>query len=930
MARRGRWVLHAAWLLAATAFAAEGPGQWSALISPQNSFSFSFLKDEKPVCQTQIIGWGPRWAWVGIGATTKAAGPELTVSAPFAASKGNVIGLTCHAQKSAERSVAFRCDLTADKDVPLTALVVVFSMAKPYQAGEVVLTHTDGQESTLPLSFAFIAAKPLTSKATLKSKEAGDIVLAFDPPCEVQFDNGMRVVLASGVYKQGARSVTITATTPGPVAFLATQEDVDRFTKVLPGPEWFAFEPKNDTGPSVIGVEPWLEKPAGKHGGVRVVGDHFAFEDGTPVKLWGTNLSYGLSAPSKKDAELTAARFAKYGVNGVRFHKFTNPNGWEGIGDPNDMTKMHPGGLDRMDYFCKQLRDHGVYYGWSHSFAVHLRPGNRDRLAAYDEIAASKKGNTYALINFAEDVQDLMIEMVVNLLKHENPHTGVRYADDPVLSYIELQNEDDIFFYTSSNALNGCPTYQEIFHKRFADWLKAKYGSEEKLKEAWKTALKPGERIDDGTIVPQLNPWFFGSDHLPGQKDGERQRLLDTAQFLHEVQNKFYLRFVKAIREAGYKGPLVGSPWQAPSMVPHYYNLRSDYLVGYIDRHNYFGGGLYNTMLSKPGSGYFSSGLQQVVDRPFGLSEWIHVYPSLYSAEGPAVIAAYGLGLQGWDASYEFQSSSAGGGFASIVGKFPWGVWDADVPTQIGQYPALARMVLRGDVKESEVISTRKVSLQELATGTFSFSDKVSQQGDIKTFGGSVPPEALAAGRLVVAFTEKPEPSTFPDMAKYVKDSTITSATGQLVWTYGDKGFFTVNTPGTKAVVGFAEGKEIPLGNVKIALACPYASIFLTALEPKATLADAKSALLTAVARNSNTGFKIFTPDNKVIDNGGPPILLEPVKAAITIAGRPVAAVNVLDHDGRRTDRTLPVANGSFTLDAARDKALYYEVVFGE
>ncbi len=123
--------------------------------------------------------------------------------------------------------------------------------------------------------------------------------------------------------------------------------------------------------------------------------------------------------------------------------------------------------------------------------------------------------------------------------------------------------------------------------------------------------------------MPQTNPWFFGDDHLPGQKGGQRQRLLDNAAFLHEVQNKFYARFVKAIRDAGYKGPLCGSPWQAPAMLPHYYNLRSDYLVGYIDRHNYFGGGLLDSMLAKPGSGYFSSGLQQVVDRPFGLSEWI-------------------------------------------------------------------------------------------------------------------------------------------------------------------------------------------------------------------------------------------------------------------------------------------------------------------
>ena len=308
--------------------------------------------------------------------------------------------------------------------------------------------------------------------------------------------------------------------------------------------------------------------------------------------------------------------------------------------------------------------------------------------------------------------------------------------------------------------------------------------------------------------MPQLNPWFFGEDHLPGQKGGARRRLLDTAAFLHDVQDRFYSRFVKAIRDAGYKGPLNGSPWQAPSMVPHYYNLYSDYKVGYIDRHNYFEGqgpDMFASMLTQPGSGYFSSGLQQVIDRPFGLSEWIHVYPNVYAAEGPAIIAAYGMGLQGWDASYEFQSQADRRVFDDIAGQFPWGVWEADVPTSLGQYPALARMIYRGDVKEGEVISVRRVSPADLAEGRFSFSDKVEQQGDVKTFGGSVPPEALAAGRVVVEFTDKSQPSQLPDMSRYRQGSVIKSVTGQLAWDTAGQGFFTVNTPGTKAVVGFAE-----------------------------------------------------------------------------------------------------------------------------
>ena len=125
-------------------------------------------------------------------------------------------------------------------------------------------------------------------------------------------------------------------------------------------------------------------------------------------------------------------------------------------------------------------------------------------------------------------------------------------------------------------------------------------------------------------------------------------------------------------------------------MLPHYYNLNSDYKVGYIDRHNYFDGKgpeMFASMLTRPGSGYLGSGLQQVVDRPFGLSEWIHVYPNVYAAEGPAIVAAYGMGLQGWDASYEFQSQAEppglrrhrrrlplgrlGGGRAHVAGPVP-------------------------------------------------------------------------------------------------------------------------------------------------------------------------------------------------------------------------------------------------------------------
>jgi hypothetical protein len=364
-------------------------------------------------------------------------------------------------------------------------------------------------------------------------------------------------------------------------------------------------------------------------------------------------------------------------------------------------------------------------------------------------------------------------------------------------------------------------------------------------------------------------------------------------------------------------------------MLPHYYNLLSDYEVGYIDRHDYFGGGFADTMLRTPGGGDFSQGLQQVAGRPFGVSEWITTYPSLYAAEGPVIMAAYGLGLQGWSASYEFQSlSKLPPSPKASAGSLPFRIWNVDLPTQIGQYPILSRMIMRGDVKTAPVISSRRISPEDLEKGEFNFTEAFRQAGDVKTFTGSVPAESLAAGRDVVEFVDKTTPSTFPDMSKYTEGSTITSATGQLKWESND-GVITIETPGTQGYVGFAGGKQLAFGNLTIAPTTPYASILVTAADLKNTLADDGRVLISAVARNSNSGFRVLSLDNKtIVDNGKPPILLEPVKADITFKSRKIRQVNILDQDGNDSGKTLAVSDGKFTIDSAQDHTIYYEVQF--
>jgi hypothetical protein len=381
---------------------------------------------------------------------------------------------------------------------------------------------------------------------------------------------------------------------------------------------------------------------------------------------------------------------------------------------------------------------------------------------------------------------------------------------------------------------------------------------------------------------------------------------------------------------------LLGSNWQAGRSLSHYANLYTDRELGTIDRHNYFGGFKRgerprfsdSSMLSKPGTGMLSSGLQQVADRPFMLSEWIHVFPNEWGAEGPAIIGAYGMGLQGWDVSYMFQNSDDGQ-FSKSLGSS----WDVTAPQVLGVFPGVARQILRGDLKQSEVLAVRNVCFPSLFQGKLGFEDVVKQGYDDKELDSvAVPARALAVARAVVNFTEAEQRTTRFDLKPYENDVALISSTGQLRWTEGKSktdGFFTIDTSGTQAVVGFAQGRTCQLGDVTIQPKSRFAAIYLSAQNQTDLIPDAKKIVLVAMARARNTGMQVDEQSSTMLAKGKEPVLLEAVKAKITLkraGGSP--RVIVLDQDGRRTKNTIAVANGSFTIDGTQDKTPYYLIEY--
>lgn len=247
-------------------------------------------------------------------------------------------------------------------------------------------------------------------------------------------------------------------------------------------------------------------------------------------------------------------------------------------------------------------------------------------------------------------------------------------------------------------------------------------------------------------------------------------------------------------------------------------------------------------------------------------------------------------------------------------------------------FPAVARQIHRGDVQPSELVVTRNVHVPSLFDAKLSFDDTVAQGYDDKELDSKqVSARSLAVARSVVAFTDQYTDTPAFDLKPYQRQGALASANEQLHWfeeAGGSGGFFTIDTPGTKAVVGFAAGRTCQLGEVTIEPQSRFGAVYVTAREPDETIASASQLLIVAIARARNTGMK-FSPDGKrLLASGQPPVLMEPVKATIAINRPKQARVIVLDQDGVPTKQTLPVVDGRFVIDGAKEKTPYYLVVF--
>jgi hypothetical protein len=283
------------------------------------------------------------------------------------------------------------------------------------------------------------------------------------------------------------------------------------------------------------------------------------------------------------------------------------------------------------------------------------------------------------------------------------------------------------------------------------------------------------------------------------------------------------------------------------------------------------------------------------------------------------------MGLQGWDASYHFSAKTAWlrGGWPSLSS------YVSETPHYMGQFPALARAVYEGHVRESAPVAARRLAVDQVFQGFDALTQPLNNGGWDPDAGEDtldIPSEVFAIGRVSTRIADGLDPSERVDWDLYWNTETgvVTSETGELTWDPAAR-VVTIDTPSTQGVLGWAGGKTWEFGDVTASVTTEFVSLLFTALDGE-PLANSGRVLVTAMARDRQLGSEYSEDGSELVAVGGAPLLLEPVQATITLTRGEVKAVTPLDPYGVPRSEALTLSEDrSFTIDG-RYRATHYLV----
>ena len=747
---------------------------------------------------------------------------------------------------------------------------------------------------------------------------------------------GIILVGLAGVA-QSRQEAPLATATPAPAEPAVTPTPAE--LAPTPTPEvspWFPFRPMVDEfQPTVLDCSRFIEAPAGGHGSVRVNDEQFVFEDGTPARFWGAEIEVF----PKTYMDYAAKRLRKLGVNAVRFRSLALLN------DPQatSVLDLSADGMDQLDYAISRLIAEGVYV------VLVLDEPASVRFSRADRVGALPQGGPAPLAAFFDpEVARLRLQRMRTLVMHRNTYTGRRYCDDPGVALVEVADDETLF---SPEIDKLAPAFRVRLERAFQDWLRLRYRDDKGLARAWdvfgRSPLSRGEGLAAGQRIALMPASEFSVATLSHSPE-KKKRGQDQMRFFNELEQRYWADCRSVLRQAGVKVPLAGSDGAAAGFTTRAHLLGQSQF-DFVDRHGFWdlpaGAGdqaprvasalFHNLPMVKEtgassrarrelgrGNLVLGKAWEQVLGKPFVIGGWNTCLPNEYSLEGPGLMAAYGL-LQGWDAILELGYLNPR--WLSQPSNSPFDLLGN--PAQLLQYPAVATMFYRHDVKEGPLLA-------EMLYGT----DEVFDWSDDRL---PLAQEAGFVGKVGYRFTASPRAGALEQISGLWNEATRSarSVTGELIWNAND-GLVTIETPRTQAMIGFLGGGERRLNSLMLASPTRFGAVWVTAMDGERSIAAAEHVLITVVGPARNTGMESaqtgqIAPDRdtslwRVTQEGTSPLQLETVRGELRVRSQLAERLKAfaLDYNGRRRGEVPVKATPGFvTLTLTPERhAVYYEL----
>ncbi len=625
------------------------------------------------------------------------------------------------------------------------------------------------------------------------------------------------------------------------------------------------------------------ERPAGKHGFLRPAGDHFAFEDGTPGRFWGTNFNGGACFPDHEHAKNIALRLAKIGCNIVRFHQldaeWDTPNIFRYTKGPrcNVTTEFDSQSMDHLDYLISCLKAEGIY--------VYIDILTYRRFKTEEGVVNAHllgdAGKPYS--TFDRHMIELEKKLAYDVWNHYNPYTGLKYKEDPVFVMGEIINEGDLF----TQKVTQEP-YVTEYRALLKDWL-AKNG----LSYDW-------ENCDVNDMSSEI-----------------------LNRFRTDVTAAYYREMIDYIHSLGVKIPLCGTNWTRNDCL-----LRANLEGDYTDSHTYFYDWKWgehrcmNRAITQTSDcGFAGLSRFRTFDKPFFVSEWDMPWPNEFRAESPLLYAAVGS-MQNW------------GGFA--IHTYAYGN-RLDRMNMLGKETSAA--TIGGVAYREGIFSTWN---DPAKFGLFYHAALITRRHDVSDEGKKY---AIAGGDGAKAYTSASEKCRIANQlnAAGAGDETVAkdyplvdveagevkSENGQLYRSWKDN-YGWIDTPRTKCVYGFlGKNGRRDLNGLSVDCKTDFAVIAMSALTDD-PLDQTPSILLSAIGRAKNED-AVFEGD-KMLDYGHAPITAEVIEADIELTtSRPNFAVWAVNAEGFYIGR-LPVTyeDGKLKFSIGQTHLSVYYVIQAE